>query len=131
MNSRYLMMSSALFMAATGLSLTFAPEEILHRFHSDATNWEQALAQLCGALYCGFALMNWMAKGVLLGGIYGRPLVIGNLAHFTMGAFLLLKQIIAPGDGPVLWALFAAYALFAVSFGYVMMTHPARTNTGS
>jgi hypothetical protein len=31
-----------------------------------------------------------MAKGATLGGIYGRPIVIGNLVHFTMGALVLL-----------------------------------------
>ena len=62
MHTRTLMMTSALFMAVIGLALTFAPQEILHRFDSDATIWEQAMAQLCGALYIGFALMNWMAK---------------------------------------------------------------------
>ncbi|MBK9759685.1 MAG: hypothetical protein IPO90_06870 [Flavobacteriales bacterium] len=129
MNTRYLMIASAFFMAAIGLALTFAPQEILHRFDSDATSWEQTLAQLCGALYCAFALMNWTAKSLLLGGIYGRPIVIGNLVHFTMGALLLLKMSSAPSDEPVRWVLISAYAVFAVVFGYVMMTHPAKAST--
>ena len=73
-------------------------------------------------------MMNWTAKGVLLGGIYGRPIVIGNLVHFAMGALLLLKMSSAPSDEPVRWVLIAAYAVFAVVFGYVMMTHPARAS---
>ena len=96
MPTRNLMITSAAFMGAIGLALTFAPQEILHRFDSEATTWEVTLAQLCGALYCGFALLNWMAKGTPLGGIYGRPIVIGNLVHFTMGAVLLLKVPTGP-----------------------------------
>lgn len=118
------MIASALFMAAIGLSLTFAPEEILHRLDSDATSWGTTMAQVCGALYCGFALMNWMAKGVLLGGIYGRPIVIGNLVHFTMGALLLAKLPGGHSFGMERWTMTAIYVLMAGLFGHVMFTQP-------
>ena len=131
MNTRYLMVASALLMATIGLSLTFAPQEILHHLDSEATNWEQSLAQLCGALHFGFALMNWMAKGVLLGGIYGRPIVIGNLVHFTMGALLLLKMSSGPSTDAVRWVLFGVYAVFAGLFGFVMYTHPGKSAPGN
>lgn len=118
------MIASALVMAAIGLSLTFAPQEILHHLDSEASTWEQTVAQLCGALYWGFALMNWMAKGLLLGGIYGRPIVIGNLVHFTMGALLLLKLPMDHSFYLAGWTMTATYALFAALFGYVMFTQP-------
>jgi hypothetical protein len=121
------MMASALFMAVIGLALTFAPQEILHRFDSDATIWEQAMAQLCGALYVGFALMNWMALGATLGGIYGRPVVIGNLVHFMMGALVLLKMAGGPSSSTAQWTLTFAYVVFAVLFAFVIFTHPGRT----
>lgn len=124
--TRYLMMASAAFMAVMGLALTFAPQEVLHRFDSDATLWERTLAQLCGAVFCGVAFMNWMAKGVALGGIYGRPVVIGNLAHFTMGALVLLKMPGGHAHSVLYWSLTAAYGVFAVLFGYVMFTHPGK-----
>lgn len=124
MNTRILMMASALVLALLGLSLTFAPQEILHHFDSDATSSERIIAQLCGALWCGFALMNWMAKAVTLGGIYGRPIVIGNLVHFTMGALLLIKTGTGHISSGYIWLVTAAYAVFAVLFGYVMFTHP-------
>lgn len=125
--TRYLMMASALFMAVIGLALTFAPQEILHRFDSDATIWEQAMAQLCGALYVAFALMNWMAKGATLGGIYGRPIVIGNLVHFTMGALMLLKMTTVPPEELTAWILLGFYAVLAVLFGLVIRTHPGKS----
>lgn len=124
--TRYLMMASAVFLAMVGLALTFAPQEILRRLDSDATTWERTVAQLCGALYCGFALMNWMAKGTTLGGIYGRPIVIGNLVHFTMGALVLLKRAGGRSNEAAQWSLAAAYGVFALLFGYVMFTHPGK-----
>lgn len=125
--TRYLMVASAVFTATIGLSLTFAPQEILRGFGSDATIWEQALAQLCGALYCGSTLLNWMAKGATLGGIYGRPIVIGNLVHFMMGALVLLKMAGGPSSSPAQWTLTFAYVVFAVLFGFVIFTHPGKT----
>lgn len=129
--TRYLMIASALFMAVISLPLTFAPQEILHRFDSEATLWERTVAQLCGALYCGFALLNWMAKGSTLGGIYGRPMMIGNLVHFTMGALVLLKMPGGHSHSVVQWPLAGAYVVFAVLFGYVMFTHPGKAGGGA
>lgn len=127
MNTKYLMIASTLFMASIGLALTFAPQEILHRFDLDATVWEMAVAQVCGALYCGFALMNWMSKGATLGGIYGRPIVIGNLAHFAMGALVLVKMPGGHINAAAHWSLAGAYVIFAALFAYVMFTHPAKS----
>ncbi len=126
MNTRYLMIASSLVMAAIGLSLTFAPQEIMRRMGGEAAGWPLIILQLCGALYCGLALMNWMAKAVVLGGIYGRPIVIGNLVHFTMGAILLFKAHSGHSIDPLLWAMIIVYALFAALFGLVMSTHPAK-----
>ncbi len=127
MPTRYLMIASAAFMAVIGLALTFAPEEILRRFDNDAATFEVTLAQLCGALYCGFALMNWMAKGTLLGGIYGRPIVLGNLVHFTMVALLLLKVPLGSSFDMARWTMTASYALLAALFGYLMFKQPRTT----
>lgn len=129
--SRNLMQASAVFMAVIGLALTFAPQEILQHLDSDATAWEMTLAQLCGALYCGFALMNWMAKGATLGGIYGRPIVIGNLVHFTMGALVVLKMRSAPPSAPAQWSLAGMYLVFAMLFTYVMFTHPGKPGSNT
>jgi Na+-driven multidrug efflux pump len=128
MNTRYLMIASALFMALIGLALTFAPEEIGDALGSgDAYGWQLVIMQLCGALYCGFALMNWMAKGALLGGIYGRRIVIGNLVHFTIGALALLKAPHGHSFDMARWTMIAIYALFSALFGYVMFAQPTAT----
>ena len=90
MNSRILMIASAAVMAAIGLVLSFAPEESLAFFQQPVAGAVPVLLQLTGALYLGFAFMNWTAKGSVLGGIYGRAIVIGNFLHFTMGTLALL-----------------------------------------
>ena len=90
-------------MAAMGLLLSFAPEEALRYAGQAAPGGLPLLLQLAGALYLGFALMNWTAKGMVLGGIYGKALVLGNFLHFTMGALALLKGA-AGGTFGAVWA---------------------------
>ena len=66
-------------------------------------------------------------EGATLGGIYGRPVVIGNLVHFIMGALLLMRMPGAPTTDPVKWLLFGTYAILAGLFGVVMFTHPGKS----
>ena len=82
------------------------------------------LSQLLGALYLGFALLNWLSKGVRMGGIYARPLAMGNGLHFLVGAFTLLRhaQRAPAAAGP--WGWTAGYALLAGLFGVVVFAAP-------
>ena len=125
MNSRYLMIASSLVMAAIGLVLSFAPEEALTFFSQPASGDVPVLLQLTGALYLGFAFANWTAKGMVLGGIYGRAIVMGNFLHFIMGALALLKVAIGARGGPSVWALCAVYVVFATWFGRTLFSQPA------
>jgi hypothetical protein len=112
MSTRLLLSSSALFLAIIGLALTFAPQEIL----AITEPLQTIAAQLLGAALCGFALLNWMSKGTAMGGIYGRPLAMGNLAHFTAGGLALMK-VAEQLDPPWLFFTIASlYLLFAALF---------------
>ena len=126
MNSRYLMIASAAVLAALGLLLSFAPEETLAYLGQPAAGAVPVLLQLAGALFLGFVLMNWTAKGSVLGGIYGRAIVLGNFLHFTMGALALLKAAMAPGLGTIVWVVTGIYAVFALLFGRMLFTHPGK-----
>ena len=86
------------------------------------------VVQIGGALYLGFAMMNWMAKGVLIGGIYARPLAVGNFAHFLIGALALLKYALAVQGLWLVWVFAVVYLLLAIVFGIVLFTHPLKTN---
>jgi hypothetical protein len=45
------------------------------------------------ALYFSFALMNWTAKDSASGGIYARPVSLGNFAHFFSGTLIPAKYM--------------------------------------
>ncbi|MFB9863507.1 hypothetical protein [Rufibacter immobilis] len=123
MNTRFIMLASAALMAGLGLIASFLPHELLQQLGEETTGIMPVLVQVLGALYLGFAILNWMAKGILIGGIYARPVALGNFMHFLVGALALLKA----GQhlhGYVLWPLALGYSVLAVLFGLIAFRHP-------
>ena len=122
------MISSAFVFGICGVLFQFFPHEILKYAGVNEAGIAPLLVQLIGALYLGFAAMNWMAKTVLIGGIYARPLAIGNFAHFMIGALALLKYAFSASaqNPPIVWIAAVIYTVFAVAFGIVFFTHPLK-----
>jgi hypothetical protein len=121
---RLLMTASALFLAMLGVPCMFAPDVVLARLAGGTSPGAEILVQLTGALYMGFAALNWMSKGSLMGGIYGRPVAIGNLLHFLAGGFALIKAAPSMGQPALAWPVAAGYALFAMGFALVVFRNP-------
>lgn len=110
---------SAAVLFAASLCLLFAPEETALVLFPEQHEDSHILASLLGACLFGFASMNWIARHSLLGGIYGRAVVVGNQAHFFIGT-LLLTRYLYPATSPALWALFGLYLFGAVLFSYLL-----------
>jgi hypothetical protein len=115
---------SAVFLAALGLPCVFAPEFVLTRLTGNTSPAAEIIVQLAGASYVGFAALNWMSKGSLMGGIYGRPVAIGNLLQFVAGGSALLKAAPAMGEPALAWPIAIGYALFAAGFALVIFRDP-------
>jgi hypothetical protein len=126
MNTKLLMTVSAVFLGLAGLVLTFFPQEVSGNFGINETS--SILLQVLGALYFGFAMINWTAKANLIGGIYSRPVALGNLAHFAIGALALAKLTFNGTSLHYLWIAALAYSVFAILFGYVFYTTPDLSN---
>jgi hypothetical protein len=109
---------SALCLGAAGLLLLFAPRETGDALVPAAAGAD-AVLQLLGAAFLGFAMMNWTARGAALGGIYGRAVVVGNLMHLLGGAFVLLGKVSSVDATPAFLVLTGLYALGAVLFVYL------------
>lgn len=111
-------------MAVAGIAMSFAPDEILTAAGvTSVITAERLLVQVAGATYFGFAMINWTAKANLIGGIYSRPVAIGNFAHFLVGAFALAKGYFN-GQTHIVLIVTIAYVIFAILFGMVLFTHP-------
>jgi hypothetical protein len=124
MNTRLLMIAASFFLGLLGISLTFLPEELLQLYGYSAKTPLPQLLQLAGAAFLGFAMLNWTAKGQLFGGIYGRPIALGNFLHFFAGASALIKGYASEQSSLLYVAVMALYLLFAFFFGYMLFTTP-------
>lgn len=126
MNTRILMMASAFFLGALGISFTFLPEEILQYLHIAENQLLTLLLQVLGALYLGFAVLNWMTKNSIIGGIYGRPLIVSNFLHFGVSAIALLKVAFKSEHVSLVWTWTIFYTVLAVAFAYMWFANPKK-----
>ncbi len=126
MNTKLLMMASAILMGVVGVAFTFLPEEIAHYAGLTATNFSSLFFQILGALYFAFALLNWMAKANLIGGIYSKPVAMGNFAHFFIAGIAITKSAFAHQTVIALWIGAIIYVIFAILFAIVAFGNPIK-----
>lgn len=118
MNTKFIMSASAIAMGLVGACLIFMPEEVAVVITLKGDG--KIILQIAGALYFGFAMINWMSKANLIGGIYNRPVAVGNTAHFAIAALGLLKY--SP-KSPVIIGVAIVYSIFAIAFGSILFMH--------
>jgi len=129
MNTKSLMTSSAIILALIGISLIFFPKEILDYFELTTSDTLELLMQIIGSFYFAFAMLNWMSKGSLIGGIYNRPIALANWTHFFIAGLALIKGVLAnPSLSYVIWSIAIIYSIFAILFGIVLFKHPVSEN---
>ncbi len=121
------MSASALVLGLLGVLGSFAPDHVLAWLAAPATPVLLLTVQVLGALYLGFAALNWMTRHSLIGGIYSRPVVAGNLMHFLTAGLAMARLVAGAPQLAGLWPLAMAYAAFAAAFGVVLFRHPIRT----
>ncbi|MDW5290021.1 hypothetical protein [Formosa sp. PL04] len=127
MNTKLLMTASALFLGIIGILLSFLPDEIANYLNVEPNIITILFLKILSALYLGFAILNGMAKGTLIGGIYNRPIAIGNLMHFGVGAIALVKIFTnIKTHTEIIISLTVIYVIFTILFAYVFRTNPTK-----
>ena len=129
--TRFLMSASAIALGLLGLSCLFAPDIVIGQFGALGSGPAVLIVQVTGALYLGFAVLNWMWRGNLIGGIYGRPVTIANLLHFVAAGLAMVKVVWRGSEPPFLSSLAAFYVVFAVSFAIVLFRHPVDSSNST
>ena len=132
MKTKVLMTASGAFMAFIGIGLSFLPDEISEHMGLSHQPLLIILFQAMGALYFGFGLMNYTAKGAIIGGIYNKPIALGNFAHFLIGSLAAVKFIFNnPDQSWSFYILTLLYAVFAVLFARTTFLHPSNPRSES
>lgn len=127
MNTKWLMTVSSIILGTTGILLLFSPAQFLDILGAQAVEPLPLLVQLLAGLYLAFAMMNWTIKASVIGGIYQRPLSLGNFAHFFIGTLVLVKYTFVGSVPPFLLLLNGVYALLAALFAWLVFKHPGIT----
>lgn len=118
---------TAILLAVLGLSLTFAADNIIVCLGIANSVPINLIFQLLGAAYFAFAMLNWMAKGAIIGGIYNKPIAIANLSHFLIGGLALTKAVINNPQLPVIFIILAVvFIIVAGVFGIINSRHPGK-----
>jgi hypothetical protein len=115
--------SSAALLLAGGLALLFAPDAVLPRLSPGFPTTALWMAQLLGAAWLGLAALNWINRRVVLGGVYGRPVVFANLIHYFIGALVLIKAA-RPDSPAMIWLLAVPATTLALAYGALLFRGP-------
>lgn len=118
--SKYILISSAVLNAILGIAITFLPQETGQFIGTTEMNYaDLALMQILGSALIGIAITNFMSRGATVGGIYGKPIQMGNLVFHLATGLGLLKFVFSAES----WILFGIPALLylALTAGFIKL----------
>ena len=108
-----------------GLALLFASDVILPRLIPAFPASGAWLGQLLAAAWLAVATLNWLSQSVLLGGIYGRPVVLANTVLYFIPAMVLLRLVARGEASGALWLVaLLVMLLFAGTYGWLLFRGP-------
>lgn len=126
MSSRTILTIASILLFAAGGLAVFAADEVAGLMDREVSFESRMFAEFAGIGMLALAIQNWMARGRPIGGVYARPLGLGNLLFFSSSA-LTLGRYLATEMLPIeAIALCALFALLAVAFAWlVFFSRPA------
>ncbi|MCC7054555.1 MAG: hypothetical protein IT355_14895 [Gemmatimonadaceae bacterium] len=124
-----LLVAAALALGAPGLVLLFGADELLTRGGPTPSGLATWLVGLLGGTLVALALMNWFQRHTMIGGIYGRPLLLANTLVFTNAFFSSLRAW-RTGRAPVYAAVAVVAGLLMVAFARKFFSTPAAARSG-
>ena len=114
------------------LALIFIPVELLSLADGNAGTAAVLFTSVLGAALFGFGILNYLGRNAIYGGIYGKPILMGNLVFHTVAAINLIKFALGASGIPSLSAAIAGgfYTLFAAGFIRLNFFPPALSPDG-
>ena len=115
--------TSALWLGVGGFVLLFAPDAVLPRLVAGYPAGGLWLGQLLGAAWLGLAALNWINRRLILGGVFGRPIVLANAIHYFVSAMVLVRAVTRQPEASVELMAVPAITL-AVAYGALLFRGP-------
>lgn len=114
--------TSAIVLFAGGLACLFAPDIVESNVGVSVPAKALWAGQLLGAAWLGLGALNWVQRRGILGGVYGRPVVLANLFHYFIGAIVVIKA--GQQDVPGAWLIAVPFATLALAYGVLLFREP-------
>jgi hypothetical protein len=114
--------ASAIILFAGGIVWLFAPDVAFARLGLPVPSSAEWIGQLLGGAWLAFAGLNWIQRRAILGGVYGRPIVLANLFNYFIGSMVLMKAG-QQGAGSA-WLLAVPFSALAVAYGALLFRGP-------
>jgi hypothetical protein len=124
--SKYILTTSAVIYLLFGLGISFLPEET-GRIFGTASQYgvDLLLMKVIGALFFGIGVINFMSRKTIVGGIYGRPITLGNAMLSMIIASQFLKfNYYQDGVGAHFWLVAVIFSTLSLSFIYLFFSTP-------
>ncbi len=115
-----IMTLAALFLIALGAVLNFAPTEIAGMLGFTGMPVAGVALQVLAGALLALGVIHWMARGAV-GGVFGRPIGMGNMLFYGVSAFGLLRAANASVLPTVTLPLGVVTALFALGFAWLVI----------
>ncbi|MGD8319850.1 MAG: hypothetical protein PVJ02_05335 [Gemmatimonadota bacterium] len=115
-----IMLASGLVLGGLGLALLFAPVELAPVLGLGAGPGSGLAVQLFGSCLLAVGTMNWMGRGGIYGGIYGRPMAFANFFLAMLCVLGLGQTTAARGGPPGAWVLTAVFAADMAAFAWIV-----------
>lgn len=126
--TRVILVASSILLALLGIACLFVPDALSSLLF--LPNGASAALPLAAAPLIGIAGLNWVGRGAIYGGIYGRPIVLANFLTAGIGTLVLLRG--QAGTWPLLGSLLISlFALYWLGFGLLLFRGPFRQTSST
>lgn len=115
---------SAAVLGIGGLALLFAPDVILTRLVPGFPPEAAWVGQLIAAAWIALAALNWLSRGAMLGGIYGRPVVFANSVLYFVTALSVMDAASHGHASLLAWGIAAIAGAMALTYGTLLFRGP-------
>jgi len=123
--NKLIILTSAILNGILGILITFLPLETGQLLGiTTQTEANLLVMKMLGAALFGFGLMNYMARGVTLGGIYGKPILLGNLIFHFVAALELIRYLFEVNQFGYLLVFAILYAFLTAGLIRMNFTSP-------
>lgn len=116
-------------LGAPAVALLFGADALLPTLSPGFLPGHAWVGQLVASGWFAVAMLNWMSRNTILGGIFGRPLVLTNLTVYVVTATTLWKAAALTAFPTAMLVASAMAAIMAIAYGWLMVRGPLRAET--